>query len=224
MANKTLWQPLAAEALGTFLLLATVVGSGIMGQQLSSINSGVALLGNSIATGAMLYVLITMLGPISGAHFNPAVSLVFALRGEMPLSRAIPYIAVQCLFALLGAIAAHRMFDMALIQHSAHIRTGAGQWLGEVISTFTLVITILGALAMRPREVAPMVALAIIAGYWFTSSTSFANPAVTIARSFTDTFSGIRGQDVAGFIAAQMAGAFLAAIVGRWFWPATKPS
>lgn len=219
MRFDTLFRPLAAEALGTFLLLATVVGSGIMGQQMSSINNGVALLGNSIATGAMLYVLISVLGPISGAHFNPAVSLVFALRGELPLSQALSYIAVQCVFALLGAIAAHAMFDMSLIQHSAHIRTGAGQWLGEIIATFTLVITILGAVAMRPREVAPLVALAIVAGYWFTSSTSFANPAVTIARSFTDTFSGIRGQDVAGFISAQMAGAFLAAIVGRWLWP-----
>ncbi|MGB5093425.1 MAG: MIP/aquaporin family protein [Parvibaculum sp.] len=222
MKSDPLLRPLAAEALGTFLLLATVVGSGIMGQQMSSLNNGVALLGNSIATGAILYVLITMLGPISGAHFNPAVSLVFALRGELPLSRALSYISVQCVFALLGAIAAHQMFDMTLIQHSAHIRTGTGQWLGEVIATFTLVITILGAVAMRPREVAPMVALAIVAGYWFTSSTSFANPAVTIARSFTDTFSGIRGQDVAGFIAAQMAGAFLAAMAGRWLWPAAK--
>ncbi|MBI1260423.1 MAG: aquaporin family protein [Rhizobiales bacterium] len=223
MLTKKGLRALGAEAVGTFLLLATVVGSGIMGEQLSPGNAAVALLGNSIATGAILYVLISYLGPVSGAHFNPAVTLVFCLRRELPLAQGAAYIAIQVLFAVLGAMAAHAMFDMDLIQSSLHQRSGGGQWLGEVIATFSLLITILGAVRFRPLEVAPMVAMVIVAGYWFTSSTSFANPAVTLARSFTNTFSGIRPDDVAGFVLAQLAGALLAALVAHWLWSDEKP-
>lgn len=222
MTQKGL-RALGAEAVGSFLLLATVVGSGIMGAQLSPDNAAVALLGNSIATGAILYVLISYLGPVSGAHFNPAVTLVFLLRRDILPVQALVYVAIQIAFAFLGVMAAHAMFDMDLIQSSLHHRSGGGQWLGEVIATFGLLITILGAVRFRPLEVAPMVAMVIVAGYWFTSSTSFANPAVTLARSFTHSFSGIRLEDVAGFVLAQLAGALLAALIAHWLWSEEKP-
>ena len=207
---------LAAEALGTMLLLATVVGSGIMGDRLADGNDAVALLGNSLATGAILYVLITMLGDISGAHFNPAVTLSFLLRGEIALAEAFAYVIVQIIAAIAGVILAHAMFDMSLLQTSSTVRTGTGQWLAEGVATFGLVSTILFVLKARADSVPLAVGLYITAGYWFTASTSFANPAVTIARSLTDTFAGIAPGDVAGFIAAQVVGAVMATYLARW--------
>jgi glycerol uptake facilitator-like aquaporin len=201
---------LLAEAIGSFLLFATVVGSGIMGERLAGGNMAVALLGNTAATGAMLFVLITMLGPVSGAHFNPAVSLVMHLRGELDSKALLTYVPVQIAAGILGVWAAHAMFDLPVIQFSAKLRSGPGQWLGEFIATFGLVLTILGTLRHRPAAVPASVALYITAAYWFTSSTSFANPAITIARSLSDSFAGIAPGDVAAFIAAQLAGALAA--------------
>lgn len=207
---------LVAEAIGTFFLLATVVGSGIMGETLADGNAAIALLGNTIATGAILVVLILVFGPISGAHFNPAVTLTFALRREISWSHGALYVAVQIVAAVAGAVVAHLMFDQALIQSSTHLRTGAGQWTGEIVATFGLVATILGCLRSAPQAVPYAVGLFITAGYWFTSSTSFANPAVTIARTFTDTFSGIHPDNAAFFIAAQLAGAVAATFLMGW--------
>ncbi len=207
---------LVAEAIGTFFLLATVVGSGIMGETLADGNAAIALLGNTIATGAILVVLILVFGPISGAHFNPAVTLTFALRREISWSHCALYVAVQIVAAVAGAVVAHLMFDQALIQSSTHLRTGAGQWTGEIVATFGLVATILGCLRSAPQAVPYAVGLFITAGYWFTSSTSFANPAVTIARTFTDTFSGIHPDNAAFFIAAQLAGAVAATFLMGW--------
>ena len=204
---------LAAEGLGSFFLFATVIGSGIMAENLSRGNDAVALLGNTLATGAMLFVLITMLGPISGAHMNPAVSLVAASRRELAWRDAAAYIIVQLAFGILGAWAAHRMFDLPTLQLSVKARTGVGQWLGEAIATFGLILTILGTVRHRREWVAPSVALYITAAYWFTSSTSFANPAITVARSLSDTFAGIAPHDVPLFIVAQLTGAALAALV-----------
>jgi len=209
---------LVAEALGSFLLFATVVGSGIMAEQLAGGNIAVALLGNTIATGAMLYVLIGMLGPASGAHFNPAVSLVMAMRRELCWSELGGYAAAQLSGGILGVYAAHLMFDLPLIQVSEKARTGFGQWSGEAVATFGLILTILGTLRHRPGAVPASVALYIVAAYWFTSSTSFANPAITIARSLSDSFAGIAPADVPGFIAAQLLGALVAAILGRWLF------
>lgn len=209
---------LFAEALGSFLLFATVIGSGIMGESLAGGNVAVALLGNTLATGAMLLVLITMLGPISGAQFNPAVSLVIVLRGELAWRALAPYIAAQLLGGVAGVWAAHAMFDLPIIQFSHHSRTGTGQWLGEFIATFGLVLTILGTARHRPAAVPTSVALYIVAAYWFTSSTSFANPAITIARALSDTFAGIAPQDVPGFVLAQLAGAFTAHFTARWLF------
>jgi glycerol uptake facilitator-like aquaporin len=206
---------LAAEGLGSFFLFATVIGSGIMAERLSAGNNAVALLGNTMATGAMLFVLITMLGPISGAHMNPAVSLVAASRGELAWRDAAAYIVTQLAFGILGAWAAHWMFELPLLQLSVKARTGAGQWLGEAIATFGLVLTILGTVRYRPQAVAASVALYITAAYWFTSSTSFANPAITVARSLSDTFAGIAPRDVPLFIAAQLFGAACAAVVAK---------
>jgi glycerol uptake facilitator-like aquaporin len=206
---------LLAEAMGSFFLFATVVGSGIMAARLSQGNYAVALLGNTLATGAMLFVLITMLGPISGAHFNPAVSMVAVSRKEMPWRTAFAYIAVQLAFGILGVWAAHLMFDLPVLQLSQKARTGTGQWMGEAIATFGLILTILGTVRHRPAWVPASVALYITAAYWFTSSTSFANPAITVARSLSDSFAGIAPHDVPLFIAAQAFGATLAAIVGR---------
>jgi glycerol uptake facilitator-like aquaporin len=206
---------LAAEGIGSFFLFATVIGSGIMAEGLAGGNVAVALLGNTLATGAMLFVLITMLGPISGAHMNPAVSLVAASRGELAWPDAAAYIAAQLAFGIVGAWAAHLMFDEPLLQFSAKARTGPGQWLGEAIATFGLILTILGTVRHRPQWVPASVALYITAAYWFTSSTSFANPAITVARSLSDSFSGIAPVDVPMFIAAQLAGAALAALTAR---------
>ena len=210
---------LAAEGLGSFFLFACVIGSGIMAERLSGGNDAVALLGNTIATGAMLFVLITMLGPISGAHMNPAVSLVAASRRELRWPDAGSYIAAQIVFGVLGAFAAHLMFDLPVLQLSVKARTGVGQWAGEAIATFGLILTILGTVKHRQQWVPATVALYITAAYWFTSSTSFANPAITVARSLSDTFAGIAPQDAPLFVAAQLLGAMGAGAVARWLFP-----
>ena len=210
---------LAAEALGSFFLFATVIGSGIMAEHLSGGNDAVALLGNTLATGAMLFVLITMFGPISGAHMNPVVSLVAASRGELRWRDAATYVAVQLAFGVLGAWAAHLMFDLPTLQLSLKARTGLGQWTGEAIATFGLILTILGTVHHRREWVPASVALYITAAYWFTSSTSFANPAITVARSLSNTFAGITPRDVPFFIIAQLFGAALAALTARWLFP-----
>jgi len=206
---------LAAEGLGSFFLFAAVVGSGVMAERLSGGNVAIALLANSLATGAILFVLIAMLGPISGAHMNPAVSLVAASRRELSWGDAAAYIAAQLAFGILGAFAAHAMFDLPIVQLSQKARTGSGQWLGEAIATFGLILTILGTVRYRQEWVPPSVALYITAAYWFTSSTSFANPAITVARSLSDTFAGIAPGDVPMFIIAQLAGAGFAAAAAR---------
>lgn len=207
-----------AEALGSFFLFATVVGSGIMAEQLSGGNVAVALLGNTLATGAMLFILITMLGPISGAHFNPAVSLVFRLRGEIGTGLAIAYLIVQLAGGIAGVWAAHLMFDLPILQFSEKARTGVGQWSGEFIATFGLLLTILGTIQARKEWAPASVALYITAAYWFTSSTSFANPAITVARSLSNSFAGIAPTDVAGFVIAQLAGALAAFVVARYLF------
>jgi glycerol uptake facilitator-like aquaporin len=209
---------LFAEGLGSALLFATVIGSGIMAEALAGGNVAVALLGNTLATAAMLFVLITMLGPVSGAQFNPAVTLVFALRRELSWREAGLFVAAQLAGGLIGVMIAHGMFDLPLLQTGTKMRTGPGQWLGEAVATFALVLTILGTIRHRPQWVPVAVACVITAGYWFTSSTSFANPAITLARAMTDSFSGIRPADVPGFIAAQFAGALLAAACGNWLF------
>ena len=211
-----LLRKLAAEALGTLFLLATVVGSGIMAENLAAGNDAVALIGNTLATGAILAVLITMLGRISGAHFNPAVTLAFLLRREIAPGAASAYVVIQVIAGLAGVALAHLMFDMDVLQTSTKGRTGTGQWLAEGVATFGLVATILATLKARPSAVAAMVGLYISAGYWFTASTSFANPAVTVARAFTDTFSGIAPAHMPAFIAAQFVGAVLATGLFGW--------
>ena len=209
------YQRLFAEALGTGLLVATVVGSGIMAETLADGNLAVALLGNTLATGAILYVLITMLGPVSGAHFNPVVSAVFALRRELGWGMALAFMAVQVAGGVGGTLLAHAMFEQPLLQLSGHTRTGGGQWLAEAVATFALMLTILGTMRARPGAVPAAVALVIVAGYWFTASTSFANPAVTLARALSDSFTGIAPRDVPGFVAAQAAGGLVAWIAGE---------
>ena len=216
MQRFSLPQRLTAEALGTALLLATVVGSGIMGEALAGGNVAIALLGNTIATGAILVVLILIFGPISGAHFNPAVTFSFALQGTIDRPVALAYVAAQVAGGLLGVLAAHAMFEQPWLAVSVNERSGAAKLFAEFIATFGLVATILGCLKARPAAVPFAVGLFITAGYWFTSSTSFANPAVTIARSFTDSFSGIRPLDAPGFIAAQLVGALAATLLFRW--------
>ncbi|MEL6335672.1 MAG: MIP/aquaporin family protein [Pseudomonadota bacterium] len=213
---------LAAEALGTGLLVCTVVGSGIMAETLTE-DVAVALLGNTIPTGAILVVLITILGPISGAHFNPAVTMGFALRGEIARREAVLYGAAQIAGGIAGAMLAHAMFEQALIQPSTTVRTGGAQWLAEVVATFGLMGVILAAVRFRPDGVALMVGLYITAAYWFTASTSFANPAVAIARGLSDTFSGIRPVDVPGFVIAQLVGAALAVWVFGWLLSPATP-
>lgn len=212
-------QPLArrlfAEALGTAILVATVIGSGIMAERLAGGNQAVALLGNTIPTGAILVVIITVLGPISGAHFNPAVSLVFATRGLLPWRDCVPYILVQCAGAVGGAIVAHLMFDLPPLLVGTTARTGWPLWLAEVVATFTLVLTILGGLRHAPAAIPWLVGLTITAAYWFTASTSFANPAVTLARGFTTTFAGIAINHVPGFVIAQLVGAAAGALVSN---------
>ena len=207
---------LVAECLGTALLLATVVGSGIMAERLAGGNVALALLGNTIPTGAILFVLITMLGPVSGAHFNPAVTLAFWMRREIKLNEALAYVGVQIIGAIMGTLVAHAMFEEILLQTSTNIRNGPAQWLSEGVATFGLVATILGTLRWRPEAVPTAVGLYITAAYWFTASTSFANPAVTIARSLTDTFSGIAPANAPGFILMQFVGAAVATGLMAW--------
>ncbi len=208
---------LAAEFLGTLFLVATVVGSGIMAESLTE-DDALALLANTIPTGAILVVLITVLGPVSGAHFNPAVTLGFLVRGEIPAPRAAAFAAAQTAGGLLGAVIAHGMFEQPLAQISTTARGGGGQWFAEAVATFGLMFAIIGGRRAAPSAVPWLVGLYITAAYWFTASTSFANPAVTIARCVSDTFSGIRPADVPAFVAAQCAGALAAAAMARWLF------
>jgi glycerol uptake facilitator-like aquaporin len=211
-------QRAASEVLGTAFLLATVIGSGIMAQRLSGGNDALALLCNTLPTGAILTVLILILGPVSGAHFNPAVSLAFGIRGGISWPMVGIYLLAQLCGAVVGVWAAHLMFELPVWQYSTHIRTGPGQWLAEAVATFGLLLTIFGCVARAPAAVAYAVGLYITAAYWFTASTSFANPAVTLARSLSDTFAGIAPAGVAAFIAAQLAGMLMAVVLGRWLW------
>jgi len=206
----------AVEGVGTAFLLAIVVGSGIMGEQLAAGNAAVALLANAIATGAGLYVLILILAPVSGAHFNPAVSLVSAWQGKLTPRECATYIAAQVLGAFVGVLAAHAMFGLPLLQISTHLRSTPGEGLGEVIATFGLIVTIALASRYRPESVAAAVACFITSAYWFTSSTSFANPAVTLARAATNTFAGIAPSSVPGYLAGQALGAVGAVLLTRW--------
>ena len=207
---------LVAEALGSALLLAVVVGSGIMGERLSGGNVAIALLGNTLATGAALVVLIWVFGPISGAHFNPAVTLVAALRRELPIALALAYPPAQVLGGIAGVWVAHAMFGEPILQISTKLRSGGGQAFAEMVATFGLVATILGVSRFRPDSTAMAVGLYITAAYWFTASTSFANPAVTVARSLSDTFAGIAPTSAPAFILAQLGGALLAAALFGW--------
>ncbi len=213
---------LAAEGIGSLLLAAAVIGSGIMAERLAGGNAAVALLANTGATVAVLAMLIALLAPVSGAHFNPAVSLIEALRGSLPWRDAGVYAVVQVLGCCLGAVLAHAMFDLPWLQSSTHVRTGLGMWLAEIVATFGLLLVILGH--ERRQDAAWMVAAWIGAAYWFTASTSFANPAITIARSLSDTFSGIRPADVPGFILAQLAGAIAALLVARRLFDTARAS
>jgi glycerol uptake facilitator-like aquaporin len=203
----------AAEATGTFLLFATVIGSGIMAEQLSGGSAGLALACNAIATGAMLYVLVALFGPVSGAHFNPLVTLVMRLRGSIGTGQALAHVAAQLAGGLAGVFAAHLMFDLDILQLSTRDRSGLGQWTGEAIATFGLILTVIAPRPGRSHEVPASVALYITAAYWFTSSTSFANPAITLARGLTDTFAGIAPASIPGFILAQLLGAGVALLV-----------
>ncbi len=209
---------LAAEALGTGLLVATVVGSGIMAAKLAGGNQALALLCNTLPTGAILVVLITVLGPVSGAHFNPAVSAALALRRDLPTGELGPYLLAQIAGGIAGSWLAHAMFDLPILQASLTVRTGGGQWLGELTATFGLLLAIFGAVRFSPVAVPWCVGLYITAAYWFTSSTSFANPAVTIARGLSDTFAGIRPGDMPAFIVAQLLGALLATLLCGWLF------
>ena len=220
--SRPLSRRIFSEGLGTAILVATVVGSGIMAERLAGGNQAIALLGNTVPTGAILVVIITILGPISGAHFNPVVTLVFAARGETPWSEVCPYIAVQCLGGIAGTGIAHLMFDFAPFAIGTTARSGAAQWFAESVATFTLIVTILGGLRHAPQVVPWLVGLTITAAYWFTSSTSFANPAVTLARGFTTTFAGIAVNHVPGFVAAQLAGAAVGAVVCAFLFPPPK--
>jgi len=217
--KSSLGQRTVAEFLGTAFLLAPVVGSGIMAARLAGGNAALALLCNTIATGAILTVLILTFGPVSGAHFNPAVSLAAALRGDMSASSTALYIGAQLTGAVLGVWAAHLMFELPVLQISLTSRAGVGQWLAEAIATFGLLLTILGCSARNSAAIPYAVGLYITSAYWFTASTSFANPAVTIARSLSDTFVGIAPAGVIVFIAAQLLGMLAAVALGRWLWP-----
>ncbi len=210
---------LAAEMVGTAFLLATVVGSGIMAEQLAGGNVALTLFGTAIPTGAILVVIILIFGPVSGAHFNPAVTLAFGLRREISPSHGVLYVAAQVIGAFIGVWTAHLMFEMPIIQESMRPRSGAAQWFSEGVATFGLLLTILGCVRFRPKAMAMAVGLYITAAYWFTASTSFANPAVTIGRAFTDSFSGIRPVDMPAFVAAQLLGAGVAVLVATYlFW------
>ena len=215
MSAPTIGRRLAAEGIGSFFLFATVIGSGVMAEALADGNVAITLLGNTLATGAILFVLIAMLGPVSGAHFNPAVTLVMAGQRVLPWRDVVPYILAQLIGGILGVWAAHLMFDLPILQYSVKARTGVGQWTGELVATFGLILTILGTLRHRPAAVPAAVALYISAAYWFTSSTSFANPAITIARSLSNTFAGIAPRDVPLFVLAQLVGAATAAFTAR---------
>lgn len=223
MPEVPLARRLAAEGLGSFFLFACVIGSGIMAENLSQGNDAVALLGNTLATAAILFVLITILGPISGAHMNPAVTLVAASKRELSWRDAAAYIGAQLACGILGAWAAHLMFDLPTLQLSVKARTGLGQWVGEGIATFGLILTIIGSVSFRREWIPATVALYITAAYWFTSSTSFANPAITVARSLSNSFAGIAPHNVPLFIVAQLAGAALAAIVAKWLFQEVPP-
>jgi glycerol uptake facilitator-like aquaporin len=212
---------LLAEFLGTLLLLATVVGSGIMASQLADDNDAVSLLANAGATAAVLYVLIALLGPISGAHFNPAVTLALRLRGELGTRETLAYIAVQTVAAIAGVMLAHAMFELPLLQPGERMRTGGAQWLSEAVASFGLIMAILLGRRQRPEAIPVLVASYIFAAYWFTASTSFANPAVTLARALTRTFAGIRLENVGGFVLAQLAGTLLALGVVALLAPST---
>ena len=218
MSKAGLARRLAAEGLGTAFLLAAVVGSGIMAERLSGGNAGLALLANTIATGAALGVLIAILGPISGAHFNPAVTVYFALRREIAIGNAAAYVLVQIAAAILGVYAAHAMFGAPIFEVSQKLREGPAQALSEFVATFGLIMTIAGAIKFRPELTAMLVGLYITAAYWFTASTSFANPAVTIARSLTDSFAGIAPSSAPAFIAAQLIAAFVGFLVFDWLF------
>ncbi len=224
MSETSLARRLLAEALGTAILVATVVGSGIMAERLADGNQAIALLGNTIPTGAILVVIITIFGPVSGAHFNPAVSLVFATRGEMPWKDVLPYILAQCIGGIIGTVVAHSMFDLVPVVIGIKGRGGPSQWLAEAVATFTLILTILGGLRYAASTVPWLVGLTITAAYWFTASTSFANPAVTLARGFTTSFAGIALSDVPGFIVAQLVGAALGASMSVALFPSPRPS
>ena len=214
----SLAQRAVSECLGTAFLLAAVVGSGIMAAKLAGGNNAIALLCNTLPTGAILVVLILIFGPLSGAHFNPAVTLAFALRGGLPWSIAALYIVVQVLGGVAGVWVAHLMFELPVWQFSTSARIGSGQWLAEAVATFGLLLTIFGCIARKPEATAYAVGLYITSAYWFTSSTSFANPAVTIARSLSDSFAGIAPAGVAAFIIAQLAGMLAAVVLGPWLW------
>ncbi len=214
---------LAAEFLGAAFLVGTVVGSGIMADMLSD-DTAVSLLGNTIPTGAILVVLITILGPISGAHFNPAVTFAFAIRREIAIGAAIAYVIAQIAGGVAGSLVAHAMFELPILQTSTTIRTGQGQWIAEVVATFGLVATILAGVRFRADAVPWLVGLYITAAYWFTASTSFANPAVAIARAFSDTFAGIRPLDVPAFVMAELIGAALAVAVMGWLMVESRPA
>lgn len=213
---------LLAETLGTAILVATIVGSGIMAERLAGGNQAIALLGNTIPTGAILVVIITIFAPISGAHFNPAVSLVFAMRGQLLWRDALPYIVFQCVGGIAGTILAHSMFNLAPLMIGTTARSGPSQWFAETIATFALVLTILGGIRYAPQSIPWLVGLVITAAYWFTSSTSFANPAVTLARGFTTSFAGIAINHVPAFVAAQIAGALIALLLSAVLFPASK--
>lgn len=215
---------LAAEALGTAFLLATVVGSGIMGERLAGGNVGLALLANTLATGAGLVALILAFGPISGAHFNPAVTVSSAWQGHMKWNEVPAYVVVQIVGAFLGVAAAHLMFGEPLFSASQHVRAGASQWWSEFVATFGLIFVIIGCSRSRPIVTPFAVAAYITAAYWFTASTSFANPAVTLARAASDTFAGIRPMDAPGFIVAQLVATVLATLMATWLYPEKKRS
>jgi glycerol uptake facilitator-like aquaporin len=216
---------LFSEGLGTALLVATVIGSGIMAERLAGGNQAIALLGNTIPTGAILVVIITILGPISGAHFNPAVTLVFATRGAMAWAEVGAYVLVQCAGGIAGTVLAHLMFDLTPLAIGTTVRSGPSQWLAEAVATFTLILAILGGLRYVPSAIPWLVGLTVTAAYWFTASTSFANPAVTLARGFTTTFAGIAINHVPAFIVAQLIGAAIAAFVSTALFAADqKPS
>lgn len=222
MARPALARRLAAEGIGSFFLFAAVIGSGVMAENLANGNLALALLANTVATGAILYVLIAMLGPISGAHFNPAVTLAFLIRREISLRDAALFVLAQITVGALGAWAVHLMFDLPILQFSTKARAGIGQWTGEFIATFGLVLVILTLLKHRAEAIPMGVALYITSAYWFTSSTSFANPAITVVRSLSNSFAGIAPGDVPLFIAAQLAGAIVATGLAAWLNDETK--